>query len=211
MWRRRPRSSREQIDILVDLNGYFGSERTGVFACKPAPVQVNYLGFPGTMGADYMDYILADATVIPPDQRGFYTEKVVYLPDFYQANDTKRRIAERAPSRQEYGLPDRAFVFCCFNNSYKITPEVFDVWMRLLGEVEGSVLWLLQHNEVTPRNLRREAATAGHRAGATRVRPRHSSGRTPRTPSAWRISFSIPCLTTRTPPRTTRCGRGFPS
>jgi protein O-GlcNAc transferase len=150
-----------EIDILVDLNGYFGSERTGVFACRPAPVQVNYLGFPGTMGADYMDYILADATVIPPDQREFYTEKIVYLPDFYQANDTKRRIAERAPTRQEYGLPDRAFVFCCFNNSYKITPEVFDVWMRLLGEVEDSVLWLLQHNEVTPRNLRREAQQRG--------------------------------------------------
>ena len=146
-----------QIDILVDLNGYFGSERTGVFACRPAPVQVNYLGFPGTMGADYMDYILADATVIPPDHRGFYTENVVYLPDFYQANDTRRRIAERAPSRQEYGLPDQAFVFCCFNNSYKITPEIFDVWMRLLGQVEGSILWLLQHNVVTPRNLRREA------------------------------------------------------
>ena len=150
-----------QIDILIDLNGYFGSERTGVFACRPAPVQVNYLGFPGTMGVDYMDYILADATVIPPDQRGFYTEKVVYLPDFYQANDTRRRIAERAPSRQEYGLPDQAFVFCCFNNSYKITPEIFDVWMRLLGQVEGSVLWLLQHNEVTPRNLRREAERRG--------------------------------------------------
>jgi protein O-GlcNAc transferase len=124
-------------------------------------VQVNYLGFPGTMGVDYMDYILADATVIPPDQRGFYTEQVVYLPDFYQANDTRRRIAERAPSRQEYGLPDQAFVFCCFNNSYKITPEIFDVWMRLLGQVEGSVLWLLQHNEVTPRNLRREAERRG--------------------------------------------------
>jgi protein O-GlcNAc transferase len=150
-----------QIDILVDLNGYFGSERTGVFACKPAPVQVNYLGFPGTMGADYMDYIIADAAVIPPDQRGFYTEKIIYLPDFYQANDTKRRIAARAPGRQEYGLPDQAFVFCCFNNSYKITPEIFDVWMRLLGQVEGSVLWLLQHNEVTPRNLRREAEQRG--------------------------------------------------
>ncbi len=150
-----------EIDILVDLNGYFGSDRTGVFACKPAPVQVNYLGFPGTMGADYMDYIIADAVVIPPEQRAFYTEKVVYLPDAYQANDTSRRLAERTPTRGEFALPDQAFVFCCFNNTYKITPDVFGVWMRLLGRVEGSVLWLLQHNEVTPRNLRREAERRG--------------------------------------------------
>jgi protein O-GlcNAc transferase len=152
---------RREIDILVDLNGYFGSDRTGVFAFKPAPVQVNYLGFPGTMGADYMDYIIADAVVIPPEQRAFYTEKVVYLPDAYQANDTKRRLAERAPTRGEFGLPDRAFVFCCFNNTYKITPDVFDIWMRLLGRVEGSVLWLLRHNEVTPRNLRKRAQQRG--------------------------------------------------
>jgi len=150
-----------EIDILVDLNGYFGMERTGVFACKPAPVQVNYLGFPGTMGADYMDYIIADAVVIPAQQRAFYTEKVVHLPDAYQASDTRRRFAERAPGREEYGLPDRAFVFCCFNNTYKIAPDIFDVWMRLLDQVEGSVLWLLQHNEVTPRNLRREAERRG--------------------------------------------------
>jgi protein O-GlcNAc transferase len=149
--------AQRQIDILVNLNGYFGLERTGVFARRCAPVQVNYLGFPGTMGADYMDYIIADAVVIPPEQRGFYTEKVVYLPDSYQANDTKRRLAERMPSRDEYGLPDRAFVFCCFNNTYKITPAIFDIWMRLLAQVEGSVLWLLQHNELTPHNLRSEA------------------------------------------------------
>jgi protein O-GlcNAc transferase len=150
-----------EIDILIDLNGYFGLERTGVFACKPAPVQVNYLGFPGTMGTDYMDYIIADAVVIPPEQRAFYTEKVVYLPDAYQANDTKRRSADRVPSREEFGLPAQAFVFCCFNNTYKIAPDVFDVWMRLLGRIEGSVLWLLQHNEVTPRNLRSEAGRRG--------------------------------------------------
>jgi predicted O-linked N-acetylglucosamine transferase (SPINDLY family) len=151
----------KEIDILVDLNGYFGADRTGVFALRPAPVQVNYLGFPGTMGADYMDYIIADAVVIPPDERAFYTEKVVYLPDAYQANDTRRRAAERVPTRAEFALPDQGFVFCCFNNTYKIAPDVFDVWMRLLGKVEGSVLWLLQHNEVTPRNLRREAEQRG--------------------------------------------------
>jgi protein O-GlcNAc transferase len=151
----------KEIDILVDLNGYFGLERTGIFAMKPAPVQVNYLGFPGTMGAEYMDYIIADATVIPPEQRGFYTEKIAYLPDCYQANDTTRRFADHTPSREEYGLPDKAFVFCCFNNTYKIAPDMFDIWMRLLDQVEGSVLWLLQHNEVTPRNLRREAERRG--------------------------------------------------
>jgi protein O-GlcNAc transferase len=150
-----------EIDVLVDLSGYFGLERTGVFALRPAPVQVNYLGFPGTLGVHYIDYIVADKVVIPPDEAGFYTEKVAWLPDCYQANDTKRRIAERTPTRQERGLPEQGFVFCCFNNTYKITPDVFDVWMRLLGRVEGSVLWLLQHNELTPRNLRREAESRG--------------------------------------------------
>jgi protein O-GlcNAc transferase len=150
-----------EVDILVDLSGYFGLERTGVFALRPTPVQVNYLGFPGTLGADYIDYIIADKVVIPPDEAEFYTEKVAWLPDCYQANDTKRRIAERMPTRQEQGLPEQGFVFCCFNNTYKITPDVFDVWMRLLGRVEGSVLWLLQHTELTPRNLRREAESRG--------------------------------------------------
>jgi protein O-GlcNAc transferase len=150
-----------EIDVLVDLSGYFGLERTGVFALRPAPVQVNYLGFPGTLGAGYIDYIVADKVVIPPDEAAFYIEKLAWLPDCYQANDTKRRIAERIPTRQEQGLPEQGFVFCCFNNTYKITPDVFDVWMRLLGRVEGSVLWLLQHNELTPRNLRREAESRG--------------------------------------------------
>jgi protein O-GlcNAc transferase len=150
-----------EIDVLVDLSGYFGLERTGVFALKPAPVQVNYLGFPGTLGADYIDYIIADKTVIPAGEAEFYTEKVAWLPDCYQANDTRRRIAERMPTRGEQGLPEHGFVFCCFNNTYKITPDVFDVWMRLLGRVEGSVLWLLKHTELTPPNLRREAERRG--------------------------------------------------
>jgi protein O-GlcNAc transferase len=150
-----------EIDVLVDLSGYFGLERTGVFALRPAPVQVNYLGFPGTLGADYIDYIIADKTVIPPEEAAFYTEKVAWLPDCYQANDTKRHIADRAPTRRDEGLPEHGFVFCCFNNTYKITPDVFDVWMRLLGRVEGSVLWLLKHTELTPPNLRREAERRG--------------------------------------------------
>jgi len=150
-----------QIDILIDLNGYFGLARQGVLSHKPCPIQVNYLGFPGTIGADYMDYILADRHVIPPDHADFYAEKVVYLPDSYQVNDSKRNIAERTPSRAEFKLPETGFIFCCFNSSYKITPDVFDIWMRLLSKVGGSVLWLLENNEAASRNLRREAAQRG--------------------------------------------------
>ncbi len=150
-----------RIDILVNLNGYFGHGRQGVFGHRPSPVQVNYLGFPGTIGADYIDYILADQHVIPPAHQAYYTERVVYLPDAYQVNDSKRRISERAPTRAEVKLPDAGFVFCCFNNNYKITPDVFDVWMRLLNKVEGSVLWLLEDNAAASRNLRREAGLRG--------------------------------------------------
>jgi predicted O-linked N-acetylglucosamine transferase (SPINDLY family) len=148
-----------QIDILVDLNGYFGEERTGIFAQRPAPVQVNYLGFPGTLGASYIDYIVADRCVIPPAEEAFYVEKIVALPDCYQANDDKKVMAALTPGRAECGLPPRAFVFCCFNNSYKITPDVFDCWMHILKHVDGSVLWLLEDNADAVANLRREAST----------------------------------------------------
>ena len=150
-----------EIDILVNLNGYFGVERTGVFAMRPCPIQVNYLGFPGTMGADYMDYIIADRQVIPEDQRSFYSEKVVYLPEVYQANDATKHIDERVPTRAELGLPNSGFVFCCFNNNHKIRPEIFDIWCRLLREVEGSVLWLLEFHAAAGRNLRQEAEKRG--------------------------------------------------
>jgi protein O-GlcNAc transferase len=150
-----------EIDILVNLNGYFGVERTGVFAMRPCPIQVNYLGFPGTMGADYMDYIIADRQVLPEDQRSFYSEKVVYLPEVYQANDSTKHIDERVPTRAELGLPNSGFVFCCFNNNHKIMPEIFDIWCRLLREVEGSVLWLLEANAAAGRNLRQEAEKRG--------------------------------------------------
>ncbi len=147
----------EQIDILVNLNGYFGDQRTGVFSYKPSPIQVNYLGFTATMGVDYIDYIIADRFVIPPEHKTFYAENVVYLPDTYQVNDSKRPIAERTPTRAEVKLPDTGFIFCCFCNSFKITPEVFDVWMRLLNGVENSVLWLTENNPVVSKNLRVEA------------------------------------------------------
>jgi predicted O-linked N-acetylglucosamine transferase (SPINDLY family) len=148
----------QQIDILINLNGYFGEERTGIFSERPAPIQVNYLGFPGTLGAPYMDYLIADRCVIPPDHQKFYAEKIVYLPECYQANDDKKYISERIFTRTECALPSEVFVFCCFNNSYKIVPDVFDCWMHILRRVEGSVLWLLEDNPTAAANLRREAA-----------------------------------------------------
>jgi protein O-GlcNAc transferase len=148
----------KKIDILVNLNGYFGEQRTQLSARRAAPIQVNYLGFPGTLGASYMDYIIADRLVIPEDHQIFYDEKVVYLPNCYQANDSKRKIAEKLPSRRGCGLPESGFVFCCFNNSYKILPNVFDRWMRILSQVEYSVLWLLSDNHETKANLQREAS-----------------------------------------------------
>jgi predicted O-linked N-acetylglucosamine transferase (SPINDLY family) len=151
----------QQIDILINLNGYFGEGRTGVFAERAAPIQVNYLGFPGTLGAPYMDYIIADSCVIPPGEEEFYTEKVVYLPDCYQANDDNKQIAERTFSREECGLPAEGFVFCCFNNNYKITPAVFNSWMEVLRRVAKSVLWLLEDNVSAVANLRKEAAVRG--------------------------------------------------
>jgi predicted O-linked N-acetylglucosamine transferase (SPINDLY family) len=150
-----------EIDIVIDLMGFTQNSRTGILAHRPAPIQVNYLGYPGTMGAQYIDYIIADPFVIPKDQRVHYSEKVVYLPNCYLVNDSQRRIAERTPARSEAGLPEHGFVFCCFNNSYKLMPRIFDVWMRLLQRVDGSVLWLRQGNPATDRNLRREARSRG--------------------------------------------------
>jgi predicted O-linked N-acetylglucosamine transferase (SPINDLY family) len=150
-----------EIDILVNLNGWFGLARTGVFARRPAPVQVNYLGFPGTIGAPYMDVIVADATVIPPGEEGAYEERVVRLPHSYQPNDRQRRIAATTPARADAGLPDEAFVFACFNNTYKIAPPVFAAWMRILRVVDGSVLWLLEDNAAATANLGAAAAAHG--------------------------------------------------
>ena len=152
-----------EIDILINLNGYFGNLRMELFAQRPAPVQVNYLGFPATLGADYIDYILADRFVIPEDEKRHYSEEVVWLPDSYQVNDSKRRIASVRPSRAECGLPENGFVFCNFNQAYKIIPSMFALWMRILKRVDGSVLWML-HDPKTPSlrdNLRREAERHG--------------------------------------------------
>jgi len=150
-----------EIDILVDLKGYTADGRPGVLALRPAPVQVSYLGYPGTLGVEYVDYILGDAVVTPFEHAAYYTEKIVQLPGSYQVNDRQRAVAPETPSRAAAGLPAEGFVFCCFNNNYKITPGVFDIWMRLLARVEGSVLWLLQDNDEAAANLRKEAAARG--------------------------------------------------
>jgi predicted O-linked N-acetylglucosamine transferase (SPINDLY family) len=113
------------------------------------------------MGVDYIDYIIADRTVIPARHEPFYSERVAYLPDTYQANDAKRRISESVPERRAAGLPESGFVFCCFNNNFKIMPEMFAIWMRMLGAIEGSVLWLLEDNAAASRNLKREAGAQG--------------------------------------------------
>ena len=149
-----------QIDIAIDLAGFTGDARTNIFAMRAAPVQVNYLGYPGTMGADFMDYLIADRQLIPDESKKYYAETIVYLPCF-QANDSKRKIADKVFSREELGLPETGFVFCCFNNTYKITLTTFDGWMRILKQVEGSVLWLLEDNPIAAENLRRHAQHRG--------------------------------------------------
>lgn len=148
------------VDILVDLKGYTFRSRPEIAALRPAPVQVSYIGYPGSMGASFIDYLVADRFVIPLEERPHYREALVLLPDCYQVNDRQRAIGPTAP-RHALGLPDRGFVFCCFNQSYKITPEVFAVWMRLLAAVPGSVLWLLDWNSRATQNLRQAASRSG--------------------------------------------------
>jgi protein O-GlcNAc transferase len=152
---------RREIDILIDVMGFTLAGRFGVLARRAAPIQVNFLGYPATMGADWVDYIIADRTIIPAEHFQFYGERVVWLPHTYQANDDKNRIAERTTTRSECGLPETAFVFCCFNNTFKINPQIFDVWMRLLAATANSVLWLLGTNPTAERNLRSEAERRG--------------------------------------------------
>ena len=149
------------IDIAIDLKGYTQDSRPGIFSLRCAPIQINFLGYPGTMGVDFIDYIIADPMVIPLRSVDFYSEKVIYMPDSYQVNDSKRQISSREYSKKELGLPPTGFVFCCFNNNYKITPSVFAVWMNILKSVEGSVLWLLADNDVAVQNLLAEANLAG--------------------------------------------------
>jgi len=155
------RIQEDGVDILIDLKGYTANARPQILALRPAPVQVSYLGYPGTMGTEAVDYIIVDPFVVPPDQQPHFAEKLIHLPGCYQVNDRSRPISTRIPSRAECGLPESGFVFCCFSASYKITPKVFDVWMRLLGAVEGSALWLLESNPLATANLKRAAETRG--------------------------------------------------
>jgi predicted O-linked N-acetylglucosamine transferase (SPINDLY family) len=151
-----------EIDIAVDLKGYTQEARPEILAHQPAPLAASYIGYPGTTGAPFIDTIIGDAFVTPFEHQPHFTEAIVQLPDSYQVNDTRRRlIAERTPTRAEAGLPAHGFVFCSFNNNWKIAPEVFDIWMRLLQQVDGSVLWLLRDNEAAERNLRAEATRRG--------------------------------------------------
>jgi predicted O-linked N-acetylglucosamine transferase (SPINDLY family) len=149
------------IDIAVDLGGFTANSRTEIFALRAAPLQVNYLGYPSTMGADYMDYLVADRTVIPDGREGDYTEKIIYLPDCFIPNDSTRAVAESAVTREAHGLPRAGFVFCCFNSGYKIMPGVFDGWMRILARTEHSVLWLSQNDPTAADHLRRAATRCG--------------------------------------------------
>jgi predicted O-linked N-acetylglucosamine transferase (SPINDLY family) len=149
-----------QIDIAVDLSGYTKDSRTGIFSYRAAPIQISYIGYLGTMGSEYYDYLLADKTIIPEELQKFYSEKIAYLPS-YQVNDRKRVISERQFTREELGLPETGFVFCCFNSNYKILPSTFDSWMRILNAVKGSVLFLYAENEWSKANLIDEASLRG--------------------------------------------------
>ena len=149
------------IDIAIDLKGLTQESRLGIFSYKAAPIQVSYLGYPGTLGTSYIDYLIADKILIPADSQQHYSEKIVYLPNSYQVNDRQRVISQKQFTKQELGLPQEAFVFCCFNNNYKITPDLFDSWVRILKAVDASVLWLLEDNQTAAANLRKEAALRG--------------------------------------------------
>ena len=150
-----------EIDIAVDLMGHTENSRLGILARRPAPIQVHYIGYAGTLGTDYIDYILADSTVVPEEHCPFFTEQVVWLPDSYLVSDDRRVISPHTPTRHECGLPEDAFIFCSFNNSYKITPMMFELWMRVLHAIPKSVLWLSQVNAIATANLRREAERHG--------------------------------------------------
>jgi predicted O-linked N-acetylglucosamine transferase (SPINDLY family) len=156
------KSARElEIDIAVDLKGFTTNSRPNIFALRAAPIQANYLGYPGTMGAEFMDYIIADSTIIPESDRRHYTEKVVYLPGCYQVNCRNLDVSKKILTRAELNLPQDGFIFCCFNYNQKISPEMFDSWMRILRQVDESVLWLFKSNRWAVDNLRMEAEKRG--------------------------------------------------
>jgi predicted O-linked N-acetylglucosamine transferase (SPINDLY family) len=149
-----------KIDIAVDLGGYTQYCRTNIFKIRAAPVQLSYIGFLGTMGAEFIDYLIADSTIIPDDYQKYYSEKIIYLPS-YQVNDSNPHISEEIYTRQDFGLPETAFIFCCFNNNYKMTPNTFDSWSRILKQVNNSVLFLYADNVLAETNLKKEISLRG--------------------------------------------------
>jgi predicted O-linked N-acetylglucosamine transferase (SPINDLY family) len=153
----------DSVDIAVDLKGHTRGARTGIFCYRPAPIQISYLGYPGTMGADFIDYLIADDVVIPSEFKKHYSESIIYLPDSYQVNDGSRAISDRVMTRSEFNLPEEGFVFCTFNKNYKISPREFDIWMRLLKKVDGSILWVFSSNRQARENLLKEARVRGVR------------------------------------------------
>jgi predicted O-linked N-acetylglucosamine transferase (SPINDLY family) len=150
-----------KIDIAVDLMGFTQNSRFNIFIQRCAPIQVNYLGYPGTSGANCIDYLIADKILIPKENQKYFSEKIVYMPDSYQVNDSKRKISDKVFTKKELNLPEDGFVFCCFNQSYKITPYVYDIWMKLLKRVDGSVLWLIKDSDIGSHNLKKEAQKRG--------------------------------------------------
>ena len=149
-----------EIDIAVDLGGFTVNSRTGIFAMRAAPIQTSYIGYLGTLSANYYEYLIADNTLIPDDKQAYYSEKIVYLPS-YQVNDSKKSLPDKVFTRHELRLPETGFVFCCFNNTYKITPSTFDVWARILKQVEASVLLIYVDNESAKNNLIKEIVNRG--------------------------------------------------
>ena len=150
-----------EVDCAIDLAGYTADSRTEIFAHRPAPVQINFLGYPGTLGVDYMDYLIADRHVIPPEHQEFYTEKILYMPDTYLPTDRALKIAETTPTRDACGLPEKSIVLCSFSHDYKISPPLWRVWMSLLDKVPDAVLWLVARNEDTKANFRNAAEMSG--------------------------------------------------
>jgi len=152
---------KKKIDIAIDLKGHTRLGRLGFFARRIAPVQINYLGNPGTIGADFIEYMIVDKVTVPETHKQYLSEKPIYLPHCYQPNDDQRSIPETTTTRADFGLPDNGFVFCSFNNTYKTSPREFDIWMRLLKRVDRSVLWLFKGNDYAGENLRKEAQKRG--------------------------------------------------
>ena len=150
-----------QIDIAIDLKGFTQEGRPRIFMYGAAPIQISYLAFPGTMGLPCFDYIVADPILIPKNHQDAYVEKVIYMPNSYQVNDRSRKISENKKTKQELGLPEAGFIFCCFNNNYKITPAVFNGWVRILNAVDDSVLWLFGDNPAAIENLKAESSKHG--------------------------------------------------